>query len=83
MGPHGLVIRQCALQWQQVPELVRVLGQEQVFVQNFSKLLNHKNAEGIRKELETAHVHIERNANPKILFTDLSYRLMGLLRTAS
>lgn len=81
---YGLyLIRQCALQWQQVPELVRVLGQEQEFVLNFSKLLDHRNAEGIRRELETAHVHIERNANPKILFTDLSYRLMGLLRPAS
>lgn len=78
---YGLyLIRQCALQWQQVPELVRVLGQEQEFVQNFSKLLNERNADGIRQELETAHLHVERNANPKILFTDLSYRMMGLLR---
>jgi DNA polymerase-3 subunit delta' len=80
---YGLyLIRQCTLQWQQVPELVRVLGQEQEFVQNFSKLLNHANAEGIRIELETAHLHVERNANPKILFIDLSYRLMDLLRMA-
>ncbi len=43
---YGLyLIRQCTLQWQQVPELVRVLGQEQDFVQNFSKLLNDDNAE--------------------------------------
>ena len=39
-----------------------------------------RNADGIRQELETAHLHVERNANPKILFTDLSYRMMGLLR---
>ena len=77
---YGLyLIRQCTLQWQQVPELVRVLGQEQEFVMNFSKLLDHANAEGIRNELETAHLHVERNANPKILFIDLSYWLMGLL----
>jgi DNA polymerase-3 subunit delta' len=80
---YGLyLIRQCTLQWQQVPELVRVLGQEQEFVNNFSKLLNDSNAEGIRRELETAHLHVERNANPKILFVDLSYRLMGMLRKA-
>jgi hypothetical protein len=35
--------------------------------------------EGIRRELETAHGHLERNANPKVLFMDLSYRMMGLL----
>lgn len=78
---YGLyMIRQCSLQWQNVPELVRVLGQEHEFVLNFSKLLNDSNAEGIRRELEAAHYHVERNANPKILFTDLSYRLTGLLR---
>ena len=78
---YGLyMIRQCALQWQQVPELVRVVGQEQEFVQGFSKLLNDDNVERIRAELETAHGHVERNANPKVLFMDLSYRLMGLLR---
>ena len=78
---YGLyLIRQCALQWQQVPELVRVLGQEQEFVQNFSKLLNNGNADTIRRELENAHYHVERNANPKILFSDLSYKMMGLLR---
>ena len=78
---YGLyMIRQCAMQWQQLPDLVRVLGQELEFVQNFSKLLNEGNADGIRRELETAHVHIERNANPKVLFMDLSYRMMGHLR---
>lgn len=78
---YGLyLIRQCALQWQQVPELVRAFGQEQEFVKKFSALLNDHNAEGIRQELEHAHVHIERNANPKVLFMDLSYRMMGLLR---
>ena len=78
---YGLfLIRQCALQWQQVPELVRVVGQEAEFVQNFSKLLTDRNVDRIRQELETAHVHVERNANPKVLFVDLSYRLMGLLR---
>ena len=78
---YGLyLVRQCVLQWQQVPELVGVFGQEQEFVSKFSGLLNERNAEGIRQELETAHVHVERNANPKMLFMDLSYRLMGLLR---
>lgn len=78
---YGLyLVRQCVLQWQGAPDLVRVLGQEQEFVNNFSKLLSERNVEGIRRELETAHVHIERNANPKVLFLDLSYRMMGLLR---
>ena len=40
----------------------------------------HRTSGSNRQELETAHLHVERNANPKILFTDLSYRMMGLLR---
>ena len=74
------MIRQCVLQWQNVPELVRSMGQESEFVSKFSTLLTDNNADRIRQELEQAHMHIERNANPKILFMDMSYRLMGLLR---
>ena len=47
---------------------------------SFSALMTERNVEGLRAELETAHHHLERNANPKVLFMDLSYRLMGLLR---
>ena len=74
------LIRQCVLQWQQVPELIGVVGQEKEFVDKFSQLLNVRNAETIRKELEEAHAHLERNANPKVLFLDLSYRLGEGLR---
>lgn len=78
---YGLyLVRQCIFQWKQVPELVRTFGLEQEFVQNFSKLLTPTNVDGIRHELETAHLHVERNANPKLLFMDMSYRMMGLLR---
>lgn len=78
---YGLyLLRHCVFQWQEVPELVRTFGLEQEFVQNFSKLLTPTNVDGIRTELENAHLHVERNANPKILFMDMSYRMMGLLR---
>ena len=74
------LIRQCMLQWQDVPQLIAAFGQEMEFVEKFSALLNVHNADEIRKELETAHMHLERNANPKILFMDLSYQLGTLLR---
>ncbi len=74
------LIRQCVLQWQQLPELIGAIGQEKEFVDKFSALLNERNAEVIRTELEVAHVHLERNANPKVLFLDLSYRLGEGLR---
>lgn len=74
------LIRQCTLQWQDVPQLVTAIGEEMEFVTKFSKLLSADNADGIRNELESAHKHLERNANPKVLFLDLSYRLGELLR---
>ncbi len=75
------LIRQCMLQWQDAPQLVRAFGEEMDFVKKFSALLNASNVDGIRRELETAHAHLERNANPKVLFLDLSYRMGALLRT--
>ncbi len=74
------LVGQSVLEWQQVPELVRVAGAERAFTKGFSRLLDMENLPGIRQELETAHVHIERNANPKLLFMDLSYKMMDLLR---
>ncbi|MDX9751134.1 MAG: hypothetical protein RBT71_08660 [Flavobacteriales bacterium] len=78
---YGLhIMRQCVFQWQGAHELVRTIGQEQEFVEKFAQLLTGRSIAGIRQELETAHLHVERNANPKVLFMDLSYRLMGLFK---
>lgn len=74
-------IRQCVLQWQGITEMVSVIGEEKEFVAKFSTLLNEANVDGIRRDLESAHTHLERNANPKVLLLDLSYRLGGWLRT--
>lgn len=77
---YGLyLIRQCMLQWQDLPQLITTMGDEMEFVRKFSTLLNARNLGGIRAELEEAHRHMERNANAKVLFVDLSYRLGGLL----
>jgi len=36
-------------------------------------------AQGIITELEKAHYHVERNANPKILFLDVSLQIIKIL----
>jgi DNA polymerase-3 subunit delta' len=74
------LVRQCLYQRQGLPQLVRAHGQELEFVQKFSPLLNERNTEGLRRELEAAHAHLERNANPKVLFVDLSYKVGRSLR---
>lgn len=57
-----------------------MLRQQMDFVQKFSRFISPENMEGLLSELDRAHYHIERNAHPKILFTDLSYSISALLQ---
>jgi DNA polymerase III subunit delta' len=45
----------------------------------FSTMLHANNLEGFVNELNLAYNHIGRNANPKILFLDLSFKMHELL----
>jgi DNA polymerase-3 subunit delta' len=62
-----------------VPHLA---GGEQQFVLGFARFVTLRNADALTKELTDAHYHIERNANPKMVFVDSSLRLGGQLRQA-
>ena len=44
-----------------------------------AKVMNIAQSETIIDELEKAHYHIERNANPKILFLDVSLQIIKVL----
>ncbi len=55
---------------------------EQQFVQGFSRFVTLRNADQLTEELNTAHYHIERNANPRMVFVDTSLRLGQQLRRA-
>ena len=74
------MIRQCILGNYTDMEMVKLHGEEREFMNNFSKFVNNKNVMQLTKEFNDAHYHIERNANPKILFTDLSIKIIRLLR---
>ena len=47
--------------------------------ENFAPFIDASNIAEISKEIELANYHIERNANPKIVLTDLSIKLTRLL----
>ena len=47
--------------------------------ENFAPFIDASNITEISKEIELANYHIERNANPKIVLTDLSIKLTRLL----
>lgn len=58
-----------------VDENLKLSTEEQGFVTNFGKALNSQKIEYITNEIGKAHYHLERNANVKILFLDLSLRV--------
>ena len=52
---------------------------EKQFVNNFAPFVHGRNVLSIFEIMDEAHYHIERNANPKILFMDLSMQFANLL----
>lgn len=74
------LMREVILFLAQTPVLIHLPEKELDFISKFSKYLNFAKAEFIATEFEKAHYHIERNANPKILFLDVSLMLVKLLK---
>jgi DNA polymerase-3 subunit delta' len=60
--------------------LIRLQGEELDFVKKFSPFIHGENCIAVTDELNRAMRDVERNANPKILFTDLSLKMMSLLK---
>ena len=60
--------------------LVHLPKAELEFISKFSGAITLAQAESIVMELEKAHYHVERNANPKILFLDVSLQLVKILK---
>ncbi|WP_323758048.1 DNA polymerase III subunit delta [Roseivirga sp.] len=75
------VMRDTLIHQYEVTELERIPDAEKGFVANFGKVFNtEKIAEAVPK-IEEAAYHIERNANPKILFLDLSLAIAQIARS--
>jgi len=62
-------------------ELVRLQEEDMKFVEGFSKVLSESKVEAIAKQLNDAYYHIERNANPKITFLDLSLFISSVFKS--
>ncbi len=60
--------------------LSRLMGEELNFIKNFIKVLDFESIELITKELNDAFYHLERNAHSKILFLDLSLRIIEIFK---
>jgi DNA polymerase-3 subunit delta' len=76
------IIRNALLMSYKNPDLARLNKEEQDFMIKFGRFINHTNILLFNEELEKAQMHIERNANPGILFMDLSMTFTIILKTA-
>ena len=72
-------IRECCLILSGAGSLVHLPATEFETAQKMANVMNISQANGIITELEKAHYHVERNANPKILFLDVSLQIIKLL----
>jgi len=61
-------------------EMERIADNEAKFLSNFAPYIHGANCIEIIELFDNAFYHIERNANPKILFLDVSLKLTKLLR---
>jgi DNA polymerase-3 subunit delta' len=72
-------IRECCLLLAGAGQLVHLPAAELETAQKMTGVMTMAMAEAISTELEKAHYHVERNANPKILFLDVSLQLVKIL----
>jgi DNA polymerase III subunit delta' len=61
-------------------KLIRLEGAELQFVERIGKVVNGNSLEFITKEMSETHYYLERNANAKILFLDLSLRIASVIK---
>jgi len=61
-------------------ELVNLRNEERAFLDKFAKFINNNNIADLQEEFDKAFYHLERNANAKILFTDLVIKLTKLVK---
>lgn len=78
---YGLgIIRECIIFNHLGESKVKLTGEELTFVTQFGKFINNTNGPRIIAELNRACEHVERNANSKVLFFDLSLSILDVLK---
>jgi DNA polymerase-3 subunit delta' len=63
-------------------QLTKTSAEEEAFLKNFSKFITGNNIHGFMENFNDAIYHIDRNANPKILFTELCFKVMRFIHFA-
>jgi DNA polymerase-3 subunit delta' len=63
-------------------QLTRVSQEEDQFLTNFARFITGNNIMDFMDMFNNAHYHIDRNANAKILFTNLCFNVMRFIHAA-
>lgn len=74
------IMREVLLLKNGLKELVHLTGKEEILATRFAELFSHDQLSSSISIFEEASFNIERNANPKILFLDVSLQLVLLLK---
>lgn len=61
-------------------ELLNLRVEERKFLEKFARFINNQNITELLSEFNDAYYHLERNANSKILFSDLLIKLTKLIK---
>lgn len=63
-------------------QLTKVSDEENQFLKNFARFITGNNILDFMNTFNDAHYHIERNANAKILFTNICFQVMRYIHAA-
>ena len=63
-------------------QLTKVSDEEASFLKNFSRFITGNNILDFSETFNDAHYHVERNANSKILFTNICFKVMRYIHVA-
>ena len=78
---YGLrIIRNSLLFNNNLSEIVMLPDEEKTFNSKFAPFINPSNLAEIAELFDEAIRHIERNGNAQIVFTDVSFKMVGLLK---
>ena len=76
------MFRQSLLKNYGTTQLSRTSKEEDDFLKNFAKFITGNNITGFVDTFNDAHYHIDRNAHAKILFTELTFKVMRYIHFA-
>lgn len=75
------VIREVMLDKSQLSDLMRSVEKDRDFIHKLGvHVMDEEKLMGIYELLNQAHYHLERNANARVLFTDLSFKITRVMK---